>query len=397
MNDLQKVAIMRKMFSGRTDVYGRQYISADGKKRFAPVCKMLFQVGCNLKEKVKSGCSDCKIKAYVPVTDQTLLKHIKGEEAQIVYLLLPDNTVNFCAIDFDYKVGKEKEGYVFVDVAKVTSILREWCIAYILARSSGLGFHLYIPFSIPIKAKYARAFIFELFELAGFMEDSRLGRRPLPECFPKSSILPDGGLSIGIKPPMIEPNFSKGRNCLVDDNNIVIAPENQWEYLAGIQPNSTEGIESIIFERNIPFPEELAHPGNLQNRFSKVAHAPAMKIGMSNDVVEVARLCIVYKAIVGKIRDNLALGHRERFRLAQLGIALGLANEELIKFFQTQSNFDPIKTEKQIDSIRRISKWPACSSLASDFQLCDGACEPAKAARAKSPISLIDWLRRNDA
>lgn len=254
-----KLRIFRSRFAGRQDVYGRQWTSRrnDGTeiKGFAPVCNNFWSDGCHIKLKDGVTCSQCEIQDHQPVNDDVVLKHIKGDEAQIHYLLLEDGRINFAALDFDYKPGREKFGYTFEDVYACSKVLAEWEFPHGIARSTGHGYHLYFFFTEPVQAHLFRAIMYELFERVGFLEQNRHGVRPLPEIFPKQANYGINGVGNGIKPPMIETRWPNERNGFVDGEDNFIPAEKQWEYLDGIARIEPGQIDALIEKESIPVPE----------------------------------------------------------------------------------------------------------------------------------------------
>lgn len=253
--DLTNARLFRRRFLGRSDSYGvKWYGKVDPKTGepevgYSPVCSNNGADFCHLKIKDGKTCSECKNKVYVPITDESVLRHIKGEEEQMIYVLFDDGTIRFGAIDFDYKKGKEEKGYTWEDVKGVHDLLNQWGVPHGLARSTGLGFHVYFFFNEKCKAYIFRSFIQGIYSRMGFSKAHSQGKRELPEIFPKQDYYNKGGFGNGIKPPMIEPNFSKGRNCFVDDKNEPVA--DQWLYLESIPPATEEQLIEVMEENGI--------------------------------------------------------------------------------------------------------------------------------------------------
>jgi hypothetical protein len=120
MNKQEQIKLFRERYFGRQDVYGRQWLQTlpDGtiRKGFCPCCKLFYTDRCHIKLRDGITCARCAIKEYEPVTDESTWKHISGEEAHIIYLVLDDGTIKHAVLDFDMKIGKEHLGYTFEDV-----------------------------------------------------------------------------------------------------------------------------------------------------------------------------------------------------------------------------------------------------------------------------------------
>lgn len=256
MKSKEKARIFRDRFYGRPDVFGTQWesVKEDGTatKGFNPSCENLWQPQCHIKLKDGINCVDCEIQSFAHVSDDTVLKHINGETPQMHYMLQQDGTIRFGAFDFDYKPGKESMGYTFEDVKRVTKVLNDWGMHYVLARSTGNGYHIYFFMEEFYPARKFRSVIWEIMDKCGFMLESQNGIRPLPEVFPKQNFVSSSGLGNGIKPPMIEANFSRERNCLIDDNDVMIPLDEQWTYLDKAPKIKTKFLDDLIDKFAIP-------------------------------------------------------------------------------------------------------------------------------------------------
>ena len=144
MNYRQKAELFLQRFKARTDVYGMKWVSNKQKKAdgtpivgYAPQCENFWEDVCHIKTKSGTPCSNCEHQQFKPVTVETALKHIKGQEQHLYYLVDPSaNTVNFAAMDFDKKPGKEEKGYDFVDVERCARVLEAYGVPHAIARST---------------------------------------------------------------------------------------------------------------------------------------------------------------------------------------------------------------------------------------------------------------------
>ena len=76
MTAAEKVALFRRLFRGRVDVYPRRWESSKGKAGYAPACKNEWVSGICRKPKVK--CGECPQRSLLPVTDQVVYDHLAG-------------------------------------------------------------------------------------------------------------------------------------------------------------------------------------------------------------------------------------------------------------------------------------------------------------------------------
>ena len=73
-----KIKLFRSLFRGREDVYPRRFESIKtGKSGYQPACKYEWTRGICGKPRVK--CSDCESREYLPVTDEVIEWHLRGE------------------------------------------------------------------------------------------------------------------------------------------------------------------------------------------------------------------------------------------------------------------------------------------------------------------------------
>lgn len=324
----EKISIFRDRFRGRSDVYGRQFfreINGVRKKQYAPVCSNFWSDGCHIKNKTSVPCSSCEIKKWEPVSDDTVWKHISGDEPQIQYLVQDDSTVWFAAIDFDNKPNSPQFAYYFEDVKAVAAKLFELGIPCGVARSSGEGFHIYIFFEDPCPASHVIAFYRWLFEATGFAAQAREALRPVPEFFPKQISASPTGPGNGICCAMIETEFARERKGFVDGENKFIPANEQWQYLAGIQKVSAKRIADLIAEHDIKVRDEKAIGeagatvrSNLSRHYS--AKSGKWEQPLRGSIEKVVEGCKAFRGVMEKSRAGQVIGHTEGFALFHLAM-----------------------------------------------------------------------------
>lgn len=94
-----KIALFRRLFRGREDVYPQRWESAKGKTGYSPACGNEWKSGVCHKPRVK--CGDCSQRQLLPVTDQLIYNHLVGKQTIGVFPLLADDSCYFLAADFD--------------------------------------------------------------------------------------------------------------------------------------------------------------------------------------------------------------------------------------------------------------------------------------------------------
>ncbi len=101
-----KIALFRRLFRGRTDVYPIRWKSkTTGKSGYAPACANEWRAG--VCEKPRINCGDCGNRLLIPLTDAVIYGHLAGEHTVGVYPLMADDSCYFLAVDFDEAEWRE--------------------------------------------------------------------------------------------------------------------------------------------------------------------------------------------------------------------------------------------------------------------------------------------------
>jgi hypothetical protein len=148
----EKVTLFRSLFRGREDVFPARFVSRKtGKPGYAPACANKFVRGvCGLLEVPLVRCGDCPNQAFVPVGDEVVLGHLRGDHVIGVYPLLGDETCWFLAADFDGESWKD-------DISAFVETCRSVGVPVAVERSrSGNGAHAWFFFAAPVPASVAR-------------------------------------------------------------------------------------------------------------------------------------------------------------------------------------------------------------------------------------------------
>jgi len=334
MDVREKVRIFRERFKGRHDVYGRKWSIKDDKgverMGYTPVCENLWKDFCHLKLKDKIGCASCAHKQYHVVSDDTVLKHIQGDEEHIYYMLGDDGYIDFAALDFDFKQGKEEFGYKWEDIKITSAILNDFKIPHSIARSTTFGFHIYFFFDKDrCKANLFRSVLFEVFDRAGFLEQSRQGVRPLPEIFPKQSYSGPHGIGNGIKPPMIEHRFAVERNGFVTPDGLFLSQGEQWQYLDSLPRTTQKLFEEIIEQHNIIVIEQnnthsSAPSSTSRGSFQRNTNANGKQKWqppLTGSIDKLVEGCEALRDLAGSCRSGKIPGHHEGMALWHMCLA----------------------------------------------------------------------------
>lgn len=248
----EKVKIFMEIFKGRTDLYAKRWTSnKTGKSGYSPVCKNEFSVYKCDKPRIK--CNECPYRELLPLTEDVILKHLKGDITIGIYPLLPGDLCNFLAIDFDKKTY-EKDVIAFWNTCDDLGIP-----IYVEKSRSGDGAHVWIFFEESISARIARKMGNIL--LTKTMEKASLDLDSYDRLFPNQDTMPKGGFGNLIALPFQGKSSKSGNTVLVDKYFDV--QDNQLDILTNIKRIKSDEIYEFIDkykedDYKEPEPEEIS-------------------------------------------------------------------------------------------------------------------------------------------
>ena len=232
----EKVALFRRLFRGRTDIYPvRWENSTTGKSGYSPVCANDRRHGICEKPRIK--CADCNHRKMKPLSDQVIYEHLAGKRTVGVYPLLTDDTCHFLAVDFDEAEWRE-DGKAFFQSCRELGVP----VALEISRS-GNGAHAWIFFAGSVSARDARRLGTAIISHT-CARTRQLKLESYDRLFPNQDSMPKGGFGNLIALPLQKAPRERGCSIFVDGD---LQPySDQWAFLATIQPMSAHDIEPTI-------------------------------------------------------------------------------------------------------------------------------------------------------
>jgi superfamily II DNA or RNA helicase len=211
----EKIGLLRSLFGARSDVYALRWENASsGKSGWSPA--------------VRGGWSNARSnrKDYLPLTDEVLTRHLRGEMTVGIYPLLRDDTCTLLACDFD-------DGSWALDALAYLDACHRAGVPAALERSrSGNGAHVWVFFDGPVPAAKARSLGTSLLREA-MSNRGELDLSSYDRFFPSQDFMPKGSFGNLIALPLHGERLRHGTTAFLDPTTMAPWPD-QWEFLASI-------------------------------------------------------------------------------------------------------------------------------------------------------------------
>jgi len=232
----EKVALFRRLFRGRTDVYPTRWESkTTGKSGYAPACANEWRAGVCEKPRIK--CSDCPNRSFIPLSDAVIYSHLAGEHTVGVYPLLGDDSCYFLAVDFDEAEWRD-DARAFVQSCEALGVPSALEIS-----RSGQGAHAWLFFAGRVAARDARRLGTAIISHT-CARTRQLQLKSYDRLFPNQDTMPKGGFGNLIALPLQKGPRETGCSVFVDAE---LRPyPDQWAFLAAIRPMDAHDIEPTI-------------------------------------------------------------------------------------------------------------------------------------------------------
>ena len=228
----EKIALMRRLFHGRDDVYALRWESArTDKSGYAPA--------------TAEGWNRHGPKTYLPLGDEVLERHLRGRESIGVYPLLADDTCWFLACDLDGATWQ-------LDALALLEACDEYGVPAALERSrSGAGGHVWVFFADPVTAAAARR-LGALLLRAAMTRRGELDLASYDRIFPNQDFLPAKGFGNLIALPLQGRCRAAGTSVFLDPATLEPWPD-QWAFLNSLKRLAPERLKRLLSEH-----EEIA-------------------------------------------------------------------------------------------------------------------------------------------
>lgn len=211
-----KLELVRSLFAGRQDVYALRWENASSAKAgWSPA--------------VRGGWQRSRSKArrdYLPLTDDVLVAHLRGDAAVGIYPLLEGDSCRLLACDFDGKTWA-LDALAFLDAC------RDADVPAALERSrSGEGAHVWIFFSELVPATTARSMGAGLLRRA-MARRVELDLASYDRLFPSQDFAPKGSFGNLIALPLHGRARRSGNTVFLDPSSLEPWPD-QWAFLSSV-------------------------------------------------------------------------------------------------------------------------------------------------------------------
>jgi superfamily II DNA or RNA helicase len=368
LSNSEKVGIFRSLFRGREDVFPRRWEnSRSGKSGYAPVCSNDWKTGIcekigarNAAKRPGTICGNCHHQAFLPVTDEEVIRHLTGGHVMGVYPLLHDETCWFLAADFDKKSWDE-------DVTAFARTCEAHGVPLSIERSrSGNGAHAWIFFASPVQASIARS-------MGCFLITQTMARRlqvsmdSYDRFFPNQDTMPKGGFGNLIALPLQKAAREQGNSVFVDVS-LVRYPD-QWAALKGftrIEPALARSIaedadnsESLFALRGSESETDGEHPP--VKRISIELDSGSEPVGPFPSTVNAvfSRNLVIQKAglpssLILKIRQLAAFQNPEFYKRQNLRLSTALTPRVISCFEESDTSIAiPRGCREQVEELFR--------------------------------------------
>ena len=221
-----KIDLIRSLFGARSDVYAQRWENPNtGRSGWSPV--------------VRGGWSNKRTgsKDYLPLTDDVLVSHLRGDVAIGIYPLMRGDTCKLLACDFDGG-SWALDALAFLDQCHAAGV------PAVLERSrSGDGAHVWVFFDHPVAATAARAMGMGLLRQA-MTTRAELDLASYDRFFPSQDFMPKGSFGNLIALPLHGERVAHGTTVFLDPTSMRPWPD-QWALLSSVSRMSCDAVVAL--------------------------------------------------------------------------------------------------------------------------------------------------------
>ena len=221
----ERVTLVRTLFGARSDVFAIRWENAStAKSGWSPA--------------IRGGWGNKRAtKEYVPLTDEILARHLRGEVTIGVYPLLPSDSCTLLACDFD-------QGTWALDALAYLDACHRGAVPAALERSrSGNGAHVWVFFADAVPATTARSLGTSLLREA-MAARAELDLSSYDRFYPSQDFMPKGSFGNLIALPLHGECLKRGTTAFLDPTTMHPWPD-QWHFLSSVARLSSESAKSV--------------------------------------------------------------------------------------------------------------------------------------------------------
>ena len=221
----EKVALVRTLFGARSDVFAIRWENASTSKSGWPPA-------------VRGGWAAKRTKKeYLPLTDEVLGRHLRGEVTIGIYPLLAGDTCTLLACDFD-------KGAWALDALAYLDACHSADVPAALERSrSGNGAHVWVFFDDAVPATIARSLGTSLLRQA-MAARAELDLSSYDRFFPSQDFMPKGSFGNLIALPLQGECLQRGTTAFLDPTTMLAWPD-QWAFLSSVARLTGESARAL--------------------------------------------------------------------------------------------------------------------------------------------------------
>ena len=222
----EKVAVMRSLFGARSDVYATRWENSSTRKSgWSPA--------------VRGGWAQRRAtkKDYLPLSDEVLSGHLRGEVTVGIYPLLRGDRCTLLACDFD------GGSWVLDALAYLDACHRVGVPAALERSRSGDGAHVWVFFDGPVPAATARSLGSSLLREA-MAARAEMDLSSYDRFFPSQDFMPYGSFGNLIALPLHGERLDHGATAFLDPTTLQPWPD-QWAFLSSVARLAPEAVAAL--------------------------------------------------------------------------------------------------------------------------------------------------------